>query len=385
MQYNNFHIQDNLLADLPELLKQYNFSENMLLLSDINSFAAYKLHELPINPKHHINLPKKTKATLQTAIEVGNIAKQYDAILAVGSGSINDMAKYAAHHAGIPYIIMASAPSMNGYIAANASLWSDGAKKSHPAKQPRALLADINVLKSAPKRMIAAGVADVLCRSSAQFDALLAKYYVNASYHSEIFAEMIIREQKLLSKINADEDFITELMDCLLYGGEAMTIAGSSVPASGAEHMMAHLLEELIPDLSEISLHGELVGVTTLITRQLQTNFLADFLNEKLRIALNPKPFKDCPLVDYFDEATLQYWQNEYEQKLSAINSTIDYQAMLSELQQPTFLSANDLNDIFQKIGGKTSLDDFGLSNQILELALHNARFTRNRFTILDL
>jgi glycerol-1-phosphate dehydrogenase [NAD(P)+] len=383
MLYSNIHIQNDLFAELPELLTKYNLSENILLLSDINTFEAYKLYDLPVIAKRHINLFALPKVSVKAAIDLGNIARDYDVILAVGSGSINDMAKYAAHHAGIPYIIMASAPSMNGYIAANATLWDNGVKKSYQANPPRALLADISVLKNAPKPMIASGIADTLCRSSVQFDTILAKYLSDSTCYHEIFKQIIALEKNLLHKINEAEDYIDALMNCLIFAGDVMTKTKTSAPASGSEHMVVHLLEQLIPDLSAAFLHGELVGVISLITMQLQ----ADLLTKQSSAYSNikPKPFSATQLEDYFEAEMLNHWQAEYQQKLSSMKNDVDYQAMFSELASIEFLSAHDLSNILQKVGGSTSLTSSGLSEESISLALYNAHLTRNRITILDL
>ena len=379
MQFNNVYIQHDLFGSLKELLERHVMTDNLLLVSDANTAFAYVLYNLPVLVKKHVCLFALPKVTLKAAKDLGNIAKDYDAIIAVGSGSISDLAKYAAYHAGIPYVMLASAPSMNGYLSGNASLYDHGIKQSFSAMPPRALFADLGVLQNAPKEMIAAGVGDVLCRSSVQFDMLLSHHLTGSKYPSEIFAQMLELEGKLLAKIDASEDFVQELMDCLLYGGVAMKEFGSSAPASQSEHMLVHMLEMLDEETAQQFYHGQLVGAASVMMLQMQNQLLQQNI-----LPAQLKPFAQCGLSPYFDSELLQKWNDEYQAKIATFNN-VDWKEMKNILQNCPRLSVEQMAYYLRKVGCEVDLSNMGFEQQQQSIALYNAAFTRGRFTILDL
>ena len=116
-----------------------------------------------LHPNHQSNIDK-----------ILHEAKEIDLIVGFGSGTINDLCKISSFKLNIPYIIFASAPSMNGYSSANASILVKGHKKSLPAHLPLAIYCDLNILAAAPERLIKSGIGDSLCFSTCQFDWLLS-------------------------------------------------------------------------------------------------------------------------------------------------------------------------------------------------------------------
>ena len=107
--------------------------------------------------------------------ELENWMQSHDAIpVAVGSGTINDLVKLAAHRSGRPYLCAATAASMDGYTAFGASITHEGAKQTFHCPAPRAVIADIAVMKGAPSDMSASGYADLLAKVTAGADWLLA-------------------------------------------------------------------------------------------------------------------------------------------------------------------------------------------------------------------
>ena len=127
----------------------------------------------------------------------GARARRADALIAVGSGTINDLCKYAAAQDGKPYVVFATAPSMNGYTSMNAAITVDGHKKSLPAATPLGVFIDLEVLAAAPARMIRAGLGDSLCRPTAQADWLLSHHLVGTPYRSAPFALLADDESTL--------------------------------------------------------------------------------------------------------------------------------------------------------------------------------------------
>ena len=111
-----------------------------------------------------------------------------DAWIAVGSGTINDLCKYAAAQDAKPYAVFGTAPSMNGFTSVNAAITVNGLKRSLPAAAPVGVFLDLKVLSAAPKRMILSGLGDSLCRPTAQTDWLLAHLLLDQPYRELPFA-----------------------------------------------------------------------------------------------------------------------------------------------------------------------------------------------------
>ena len=201
------------------------------------------------------------------------------AVVAVGAGTINDIAKLATFRVGIPYAVVATAPSMNGYTSGVAAILSKGIKTIVPCHQPQACLADLDVLARAPYRMIAAGLGDLLSRPVSIADWYLS-YQLQGSDYSPKVLDMVEKGAEFLLDVaprlpRRDVEAVGRLAAALCISGLAMGLAGSSAPASGGEHLLSHYL-----DMTQIAtgaghdLHGCQVGVATLATAALYEQLL---------------------------------------------------------------------------------------------------------------
>ncbi|NJE01235.1 NAD(P)-dependent glycerol-1-phosphate dehydrogenase [Thermococcus sp. JdF3] len=191
---------------------------------------------------------------------------EFDWLIAVGGGSIIDVAKLASFKAGVPFISFPTTASHDGIASANASIKDIGAKTSVKAVPPIAVVADVEVIKTAPYRYLAAGVGDMISNLTAVKDWQLA-HRIKGEYYSEYAASLSLMSAKMVIK-NADiirlgnEESVRKVVKGLISCGVAMSIAGSSRPASGAEHLFSHALDAIAP---KPALHGEQVGVGTII------------------------------------------------------------------------------------------------------------------------
>ncbi|AMM54702.1 NAD(P)-dependent glycerol-1-phosphate dehydrogenase [Pyrococcus kukulkanii] len=186
--------------------------------------------------------------------------------IAVGGGSIIDITKLASYKSGIPFISFPTTASHDGIASANASIKGLEAKTSIKARPPLAVIADIGIIKTAPRRYLAAGVGDVISNITAVRDWKLA-HKIRGEYFSEyaaalsvMSAKMVMRDAEII-RLGEDEG-IRKVVKALISSGVAMSIAGSSRPASGAEHLFSHALDML---LDKPALHGEQTGIGTII------------------------------------------------------------------------------------------------------------------------
>lgn len=223
-----------------------------------------------------IILPGDSKAYIETARNLAIQAKNAELMIAIGSGTVNDLVKYAAHLQHIPYITIGTAPSMNGYASGNASLIENGIKTSFAAKPPVAIFLDTEILAAAPMRLIQSGFGDVICRSTAQADWLLSHIMKGTEYQVKVFDWQFSRENRLLEHstklLKRDIQAVQILAEWLVISGLAMLICNGSYPASQGEHAIAHVMETL-HDTS--TYHGEQIAVTTLTMAEIQEQCLA--------------------------------------------------------------------------------------------------------------
>lgn len=189
-------------------------------------------------------------------------------LVAVGSGSINDLCKMVSTRCGIPYVSCATAPSMDGYVSAVASLVVGGLKSTFDATPPVAVHAAPEVLRSAPAELLQAGFGDVVGKIVALADWRLAAA-LKGEARCETVDAMVARAVVLCTGQAAgirarDAQAVSAVYDALLLTGLAMGMAGSSRPASGAEHHLAHFWErEALKEGRPHALHGIAVGVGT--------------------------------------------------------------------------------------------------------------------------
>lgn len=319
--------------------------------------------------------PKPDEKNLQ---KITKIAKNYDLIIALGSGTINDLCKYSSAQLKIPYVIFASAPSMNGYLSKNASITISGHKKTLSATLPIAVFCDLGILKSAPAELIKAGIGDSLCFYSCWFDWYLSHKILGTKFDEKPFkmlekkmAFFVKNFQKFSLK---DEEFLKLLIEILLLSGQGMTIAGGSYPASQSEHMIAHTIEMKYPELE--NLHGQVIAVTTLTSARLQENLLQKSGFD--RLIMTPK------IEKFFGKKIASECVKEYAEKTSRKSKNFDWKKLRAEFKKIHF-DEMQLKKIFTYFKIKTTPKSLGLSSQRYQACVTYAKFTRKRFTCLDL
>lgn len=189
-----------------------------------------------------------------------------DVLLAVGSGTIHDIVRFAAHKTGKPFVSVPTAPSVDGFTSAGAPLIVRGVKKTVPAVPPVAIFADLDILMAAPQRLVAAGFGDMLGKYTSLFDWKFSRLTAGEPYDEQAAA---ITERALRSCVShaeaigaRTEEGIRALMTALIESGIAMLLFGQSHPASGAEHHLSHYWEmEYLRQGRRALLHGAKVGV----------------------------------------------------------------------------------------------------------------------------
>jgi glycerol-1-phosphate dehydrogenase [NAD(P)+] len=338
-----------------------------------------------------VMLPGQPHADGETVAALRGETAECDALIAVGSGSINDICKYAAALDDKPYAVFATAPSMNGYSSVNAAITIDGLKKSIQAAAAAGVFMDLEVLAAAPPRMIRSGLGDSVCRATAQADWLLAHMLIDDPYREAPFALLAEDEAALFAGSKALMEGDLDIMGCLArvltLSGFGMTIAKGSQPASQGEHLIGHYAEmRMNPDWSP-SFHGEQIGVATLTMARLQERMLA---GGPPRLA--PTAATEASLLDHFGpELGAACWaefklKRLDEAKAETLNQRLDERwDAIAERIRAIHLPSALLDDTLARAGAPRTPHDLGWPADFYDGAVSHAREIRNRFTFLDL
>ncbi len=190
-------------------------------------------------------------------------------IIAIGSGTMNDTARVVSARCNIPYIIVATAPSMDGYASVTSAVVMDGGKKSVPLTVPCGIIGDTQLIKTAPDHMLAAGAGDMLGKYVALRDWVLAQRETG-EYFCPMIAEMVRSATdacagSLPRLFDREDTKLKEMTDALILSGLAICMYGTSRPAAGLEHQIAHFWEvDAIASHENAYLHGNYVGLGAL-------------------------------------------------------------------------------------------------------------------------
>jgi len=337
-----------------------------------------------------VRLPAEPHADQQTAQFIREESKAADALIAVGSGTINDLCKYAAAGDNKPYAVFGTAPSMNGYTSVNAAITVEGHKKSLPATAPIGVFLDLKVLSEAPPRMIRSGLGDSLCRPTAQWDWLMASLLLGDQYREAPFVLLAEEEEALFAEPEAlfagDLEAMGRLARTLVYSGFGMTVCGGSYPASQGEHLISHYVEMMGRGLPD-SFHGEQIGVATLTMAELQESLL-----ENGPPRLQPSQTSLRGIVTHFGVAIGSACWREFEKKwleeedCDQLNHRLatEWDSIAGRLSR-VMIPPGDLRKTLRRAGAPTCPADLGWTNGFYADAFRHAREIRNRYTALDL
>lgn len=283
------YIEHGAVNRLEALCKKYN---NILIVADENTYGAAGDKTVAALADKNITkvvfTGRETLVPNEKAIdEVSQNLVGIDLILGIGSGVIQDLCKFVSFESKIPYIIVATAPSMDGYASDGAAMITDGMKVTYKAGLPRAIIADTSVLAKAPLDMIKAGFGDIIGKFSSLNDWKLA-HLVNGEYFCQYIYDLTFAQIEntlnLASGIlKRNEESIKALTEALITIGILLSFAGSSRPASGSEHHLSHFFE--ITGLvrgEDYFPHGIDVAYSAVITAEIREKLLSRAFPEKI-------------------------------------------------------------------------------------------------------
>ena len=289
------------ISQVPALVAEFK-AKKPFILADANTFAAAGSRVCAALAEGKIPYSQYVFPTGEIEPDekaVGSAIMHFDPscdlVIAVGSGVINDIGKILANTADLPYFIVGTAPSMDGYASATSSMSMDGLKVSLSSKCADVIIGDIDVLKAAPIHMLKSGLGDMLAKYISIAEWRIAKE-ITGEYYCERVAELIrVALKRCVDNadglLKREDEAVKAVFEGLVIGGVAMAFAGVSRPASGVEHYFSHVWDMRGLEFgSKVDLHGIQCAVATHIAAGLYEKVL-DITPDKEKALAYAKAF----------------------------------------------------------------------------------------------
>ena len=396
-------IGSGIIESIPEYIKKYN-AKKVFLLSDRNThqaagakvcdilsqgkidFTDYCFDHYPVEPDEY-----------SVGSAVLHFDNSCDLIIAVGSGVVNDIGKILSATSGKPYMIVATAPSMDGYASASSSMTRDGLKISLPSRCADIIVGDTDILRQAPLHMMKSGLGDMLAKYVSICEWRIAQI-VTGEYYCEEIADLIRsalqrcihHAQGLLSR---DVAAVQAVFEGLVIGGVAMNYAGLSRPASGVEHYISHILDMRSVEFgTPAELHGIQCAVGTLIASRLYEKikqitpdperarryaraFRYDAWAEELRSFLG----KGAESMITLEAKERKYDTAAHDPRLDILLNNWEKILRIIEEELPT---SGEIEKLLNMIDAPTSLQDIGISEDILPTIFKATKDIRDKYVL---
>lgn len=326
--------------------------------------------------------------------------RQQRPYLAVGSGVITDVTRFASYCTGNDFISLPTAPSVDAYTATASSLILRGLKQSVYSQAPVAVFADLKTLCAAPQAMIAAGFGDVVAKFTSVADWKLAALLWDGPYDDAVAQRMAATRDRCMAQVDAvgaaEPAGIHSLIDALIEAGLCMLAFGGSQPAGQSEHYISHYLEmKLVREGRKPVLHGAKTGMATVIVARYYQQIRQMSRDEAARrLAASPRPdrqaeimrirhaYGDLTAALIVEQAPFLDWSEADYARLQQriLERWPEVQAVAAEVPSP-----DALTDLLERAGGTADARALGLGDEEMALAEEYGHYVRNRFTVLKL
>lgn len=391
------YIGTDSLAVLQKEVKKRNYTGSITVLCDETTYAlcAKEIITMLENDGHTVSLCRITGSELHADGRLlGTLllktSEETSLIIAVGGGTMNDTARYAAYRLHIPYMIYGTIASMDGFASTVSPILIDGFKRTFPAVYPICVICDAAAMAQGPRNITAAGLGDILGKYTALSDWMLS-HYVNGEEVCFGIMNMMSRaiencEKAVPALEKGGTQAVSELASALVLSGLAMQMSGNSRPASGCEHHISHYWEMIHIARGQGSrLHGDKVGVAELLVLDFYRRFFD-----------HVRPVKEVDMEKYaeetkkaygtlYDEVMLESGVNVQppfeEQYKNTLENWDTCKAMADQLSS----KIEPIKDMLIRCSGATRPEQVGASKEDVRNALYYALNVRTRFTILRL
>lgn len=374
------------IQSLPSMVRQYQ-AKKPFLLADVNTWSAAGQKAAQLLTENGIQFvsyvyqnPDLKPDERATGAAFEHFDPSCDLVISVGSGVLNDLGKLLASFAHLPYFIVATAPSMDGFASATSSMERGGVKVSLNSKCPEVIIGDTDILKKAPARMLASGIGDMIAKYVSICEWRIS-HIVTGEYYCPTIADMVRSALRRCVEhadglVNRDPEAVEAVFEGLVLGGAAMSYAGLSRPASGVEHYFSHLWDMRALALGTPSdLHGIQCATATRVAVSLYSelrqktpdrrralahaaSFDLDAHNIKLYRLLGPS---SRPLVE-LERKEGKYDPARQAERLPVI---IDRWNEITAIMDEELPPLNQLDDLLDRLGIPKHPAGLGLGDEL--------------------
>ena len=316
-----------------------------------------------------------------------------DGVVAVGSGTINDLTKFVTGRTGRRYAVFATAASMNGYTSTTASITlENGLKVSLSSQAPAGFFVDLGVTAASPTYLSAAGFADCLVRSVAQVDWWLSHRLLGSVYSTVPYIIQDDDERELNARAaglaTGDVAANGYLYRVLTLCGLGVFFTGMSNHGSMGEHQVSHYIDCFAGERHPGTLHGQQVGVAVLTMGRLQQRLLD---SEKAPV-LRPTRIDAADMARRMGPEIAAQCHAEIQPKIFDARGAAALNEKLAELW-PTLreelkafvIPVPEMERLLRSTGGPMTAADLGLPADFYREAVVHCREMRNRYSFLDI
>lgn len=391
------------ITQLPKYISKYHAGK-AFVLSDKNTFAAAGSRVCEILSDSGI--PYSSYCFPCDALEpdehsVGSAIMHFDTkcdiIVGVGSGVINDIAKIISNVSGKPYIIVGTAPSMDGYASASSSMTRDGLKISLPSRSADVIIGDTDILCQAPLHMMKSGLGDMIAKYVSICEWRIS-HLITGEYYCEDIAQLIRSALKRCTDnaeglLKRDEAAVQAVFEGLVIGGVAMNYAGLSRPASGVEHYISHVLDMRGAAFGmAVDLHGIMCAIGTVIAtslyekikaitpdRQKALSYAATFDKESWNAQLRQLLGKGAESMIALEEKEGKYDVAAHKERLEVIIAHWDDILNIIDEELP---SSAQLNALMDTIEAPKTLAAIGIDEGLLPTVFRATKDIRDKYVL---
>ena len=396
-------VEEGAIRRLPTILEQEGF-RRVYLLADPNTYRAAGadvtriLKDSGIAVSEYVlpsGTPEPDEANVGLAIM--HFDPLVDAVIGVGSGVVNDISKIVAHTTGKPYIIVATAPSMDGYASATSSMTVKGLKISLSSKCADIIVGDLDVLRQAPIKTMLSGLGDMLAKYVSITEWRIS-HLVTGEYYCESIANLVRTSLKQCTDnapglLSRDTEAVRAVFEGLVLSGITMNFAGCSRPASGIEHYFSHVWDMRGVSLgTPVDTHGIQCAVGTYITARLYEE-LRHVTPDRER-ALSAWHSFDLPawharLSDFLgasaeaiialEQKERKYDPKKHEKRLESILANWDAILAVIDEELPTVQA---LDTLYEAVGMPRCAREIGIDPAILPLTFLATKDIREKYIL---
>ncbi len=376
-----------------DFINETHNSEKILIVSDEYTHDALGLRVFNnLNGKSDVSefIWKKPHCSEEGVNEIQRASKDYNSIIAIGSGTINDSVKYASFLDKKKYSVFATTP-MNAYTTPTASVYFNSYKKSIHTHAATGVYFDLSVLSGCPQRLTAAAFADVICRTTAQVDWLLSNILLKTPYDETpyillgLYEEEMVANAKKIADGNLDSLALLTKISAIMGLGTFFT--GTTHSGSMAEHGISHYIDMFFKDKHPGTSHGEQVGIATLSVSKIQNGILNSKTPPIFHSTIIPdEEIKNKLGIEMVNNVKMQMKNKIFDnKKTDELNTYLEKNWLtFTEPLKKVMLPFEKIWSAMDDCGAKKTPNEADMDLDLYNDALKYGRFIRDRYTILD-